>query len=325
MQNNIKNILKDDEVSSTLRKLGYKGTPSMMDIHEGVYAQKGIQTVLSFTNGKVLFKQQPMCFVEAENLQRKLKDFPDRYPKVYIAKEDYIFMEFIDGENSLSEIRKGIFPDLNDIITHIAEVHNRTAHYLRTGEITFKPKDYTEYCMGKFQKHLPELKVDVAGIKSDLQTISEKLRCYPQVEHIDANLANWIGNKKIDETNNTLSVPALTLKSLLEYGPIHLEKKELDDYHVIYCRLTLKDYSQFTEETQLADPIFHLNKIFRNIRYLDVLRNGEFAAENSKDLSRHIQKTDSGLKNLNKSGFETSNLQGFLYILTKHAVDRGHL
>ena len=212
------------------------------------------------------------------------------------------------------------------MVSHIAAVHNFSEGQVRQGEINFKPKDYAEYCRDKFVRHLGGLvNFEFEGAYFDIKdTIQGKLKEFEEREHVDANLLNWIGLIKIDETNNTSSSPHFTLKSMLEYGPLLLDEESLTKLYRGYCSAASMDFRRFMEFDPYAGLVFHLNKIFRGIRRIIKTGARQSSSGYEYGLKRHIGCFGKALDTLCGNGHKLGGLVDFRHSILDYC-DRGKL
>ena len=309
----VNELFRQEKIKTDLEK--YDLSNNIIDISnksQTVYTGKGDLFIIRLPEKIVVLKQQNTTQVEAENLIRKKKNFPENYPEVYSHGEGYLILEFIKGERAWDKVLSGESIPLDKMVSHIAEIHNLSKRQLATGEINFKPKRYTDYSKSKFEKHLGSLlDINFSGAYKDMEdVINKKLNKYPHVEHIDANLYNWIGLIKIDETNNTTSVPQMTLKSMLEYGPIILDDNQLGKLYQKYCKITSLDFNEFMDIDTYANVVFHLNKVSRTLRYA-IKMGGATPQEEIKGLKRHLNIFGNSLNEISASGQRVSGLQNF--------------
>src|SRR3989344_2700018 len=260
MDKSVLDYLKNPNVMEDLAKFGF--TTRVLDISEissTLYNDKGRLFFITLPESKIVLKKQKNSIIEASNLQRKKNHFQKNYPQVYSYNDSSLLLEFIDETNAWDKVISGDPIPLELMVTHLAEVHNISITQLKNGEIDFRPKVYADYCKSKFDRHLGGiLELNFEQAYSDLRDkVEDRLKKYPPVEHIDANLHNWFGLIKIDETNNTLSVPHLTLKSMLQYGPLDLNDDQVEKLYQKYCDIRELDIDEFMAYDSYADLIFN--------------------------------------------------------------------
>lgn len=321
----VSRLLSDKIIQGEMSKWGFSNTLlDVQDLSQSVYNNKGKLIVVTLNEGKIVFKEQGTAGIEAKNLARKRKKFSQNYPQVYFNQGNYLFLEFIEGANAWGEALKGKPLPLDEMVLHIAAVHNFSEEQVRRGEINFKPKDYAEYCRDKFVRHLGDL-VDFKfeGAYFDIKnTIQGKLKEFEEREHVDANLLNWIGLSKIDETNNTSSAPHFTLKSMLEYGPLLLDEGSLAKLYGGYCASASMDFRKFMEFDPYAGLVFHLNKIFRCIRGIIKLGARQSPVEYEYGLKRHISSFGKAIDTLCGNGHKLDGLVDFRHSILNYCGRR---
>ncbi len=323
----VQGLLSDANMERDLYDWGFTNQViHVQDRSQTVYTGKGQLFLVTLPEGKVVLKKQENVGIEAKNLQRKKRYFPSNYPQVYSINSGVLLLEFIEGPSVWERVECGEPISLEFMVTHIADIHDLGKRQLAAGEIDFKLKGYADYCGSKFGRHLAGiLEFGFEKAYSDLKReVETKLNSYNPVEHVDANLRNWVGSAKIDETNDTLSVPHLTLKSMLEYGPLNLDKPELDKLYRLYCDRASCDFDNFMEFNIYADVIFHLNKVCREVRSLEKGKI-ENDANKAKELRRHTIILREALEGLLSSGHDVSGLLQLNDSITAHSRRRGWL
>ncbi len=292
-----------------------------------IYDGKGNLLVITLPEGQVVLKQQKTKDVEVANLDWKKAAFPNNYPQVYSHGDGFLILEHIDGICAWDQIlaENNDIP-LEQMVSHLAEIHNLSQRQLASGKIDFKPKNYADYCRFRFNKHLGGIICfDFDEAHKDLiEVVNPILSAYHHVEHVDANLSNWIGLVKIDETNNTTTVPHMTLKSMLEYGPLQLDNHRLNALYQAYCLATSQDFEKFMKLNPYTNIVFHLNKFFRTLRYLEKMGTTE-DGNTLIALKRHIGIVNDSLNVLHSNHCYLPGLSKFKATIIKYCKERDFL
>ncbi len=305
----IETLLGREDVREALSYEGLCGKViEIKDLAQGVYEGKGLQLLVKLHRGEFIFKEHKRGEIEASNLRRKKILFPDNYPQVYFSERDFLLFEYIEGPTALEIVREGKIPHLEQMVYHLAEVHDRS------GDLPFERKKYSGYSLSKYRKHL----VDIIPLEQELWQqallieIEPVLQSCQPVEHVDANLGNWVGLVKIDETNNTLTLPQFSLKSLLEYGPLRLTDAERMRIYGLYCSRRGLDFDEFIRQMPYVDVVFHANKVFRNTRFMMLGDKKSLTYREMREgFDFHYKKVEDATDILKEEGCDVKHIKEF--------------
>ncbi|HEC65235.1 MAG TPA: hypothetical protein ENI23_08075 [bacterium] len=310
-------LLESQSLQSYLRRYKSVGRIQKIERIKDNISKNPALHVMVFDRVSVLIKRTAAAKIESSNLKKKASYFPGFYPEFIDNVGEYILMEYLSGENEyhLQKVRnrkyglgkideEEAFGQYKPKLEHLAKVQTVTSRTKSLKKVNYASrleKRLRENLSG--YTSLPVFWVEPL-VNAHEELISGTLSQAKQVEYIDAKLRNWIRCKKVDEENNEVMVPHMSVKSLLEYEcsfvPEPVCKNLLSHY---LSNLPIYDEEEYWRIEDYANIQFHFEKFAYSLRniYL-LLRDSPGLGEDIRialnDNNRHMARIENSLLRL---------------------------